>query len=214
MASPDPPEDLFLDTGILLNYIQQQWEGDKISPLFESPDSVLVISKTVEEEFEEVCNRRADIYPDMLAFLTEEAGEIAEFDPHEREAWLDSNDRGHIKDIQFTLAQLDDQREVLRRLRRYVRSLEARITQLRDDYIDEIVARNPKLMLQFAVADVVPNEDDVKVVCDAAYWAAENGGSGVLVTLDKDDLLDREADICATLVEEQSEAWEVAIVAP
>jgi hypothetical protein len=209
MTLQRPPEAVFLDTCILLNYLYRRWEGDKVSALLEQESLDHVVSESVIQEFETVCDRRGDIYPDLLDYLIEEETGVEHFDPY-----VAGNDRRHLRTILGELAQIEDRREVQARVRHFLRELEARVETVREELLDNIVELNPYIELQFRVADVIDNHDDVKVVCDAAYWCAECEGDGPLVTLDSRDLIDNEADINETLIEEKDEAWRIEITIP
>jgi hypothetical protein len=215
MSTTSPPDSVFLDTCILLNYVNRFWEGDKVSDLLDTDDVEHVISETVAEEFEDVCERREEIYPDMVSFLLEasEDEDISSFDPSERDVRIAGNDRNHVRTIQFELASVDDQREVLRLLRRFLRNLETVIETVTEDIVDTVVEPCAPILLTFRVADVVPNDADAKVVCDAAQWTAD-GGPGVFATLDSTDLLDNETAINEVLEREESTEWCLTMIEP
>jgi predicted nucleic acid-binding protein len=214
MSSSSPPPAAFLDTCILLNYLYQPWEGDKVSTLLEEERVDHVISESVAEEFDVICDRRSKIYPDLLDFLLETEENVETFDPDERDLWIDANDTTHVRTLLGTLAQLEDRREVQARVRRFIRRLDAQIQRLQTELLDEVVEQNPHLGLQFRLADVIPNRADVKVVCDAAYWRAEGGGHGPFVTLDKTDIVENRDAINTTLTTERGETWRLEISVP
>jgi hypothetical protein len=181
---------------------------------FTTADGIeVVISDSVYEEFEAVCDRRSDIYPDFIDFLLEEEGEIEDFDPASRRTYFDSNDVTHIRNIQYELADADDRREVLYQLRQYVRAAEARIEYLEERFEDAVVELYPPLGLRFALDDLIDHSADVRVVTDAAAWAAD-GGSAILVTLDAEDILDRADEINEILRAEQGEDWALVFTVP
>lgn len=214
MSSSSPPSAVFLDTCILLNYLYQPWEGDKVSPLLEEDRLEHVISESVAEEFDVICERRKEIYPDLLDFLLETGEKVETFDPDERDLWIDDNDRNHVRTLLGTLAQREDRREVQAKVRRFIRRLDAQIQRIQTELLDDVVEQNPNLSVQFRLADVVPNRADVKVVCDAAYWCAEADGHGPFVTLDKTDIIERQDEINTTLTAEQGEDWRLEISVP
>lgn len=214
MAETQSVETVFADTCILLNFVQREWEGDRTSRLVESELIHLVISQTVNEEFENVCERREDIYPDFLDFLLEADGELEEYDPSSRRVYFDSNDRSHIRSIQYELADADSRREVQYRLRRFIRAAESRIDYLEEKFDDEtIVEPFVPLDLRFALDKLIEHSADVRVITDAAAWTA-NGGSSVLVTLDSEDILDLATQINETLKTEQDDDWTLNITVP
>ena len=114
------------------------------------------------------------------------------------------------------LAQLDDRAEIQRRLRRFVRAAERRLEHLLDEVIPEVLFdQQPGLMLIFALQEIIQNDDDCSVVGDAALWAAEGSdSSGVFLTMDREDLLEMEAEINSTLREKRDSSWELRIRHP
>lgn len=214
MAETHSPESAFADTCILLNFVQREWEGDLTSSLVESELIDIIISETVYEEFENVCDRRKAIYPDFLDFLLEEDGELEEYDPSSRRVYFDSNDRSHIRSIQYELADADNRREVQYQLRRFIRAAESRINYLEEKFDEErIVDPFVPLDLRFALDRLIEHSADVRVITDAAAWTA-NGGSSVLVTLDSGDILDLATRINETLRTEQDDDWALNITVP
>lgn len=209
-----PPESVFVDTCVLLNYVYRYWEGDKVSDLLQAEDIEHVISDDVADEFDEVCDRRHDIYPDMVQFLVETDEEISEYDPDDRKPWVAGNDHQHIRTIQFKLASTTSgPREMLRILRRFLRNLDAVISRVSEELIDTVVSPGGSIPLSFSLGDVIDNTADQRVVCDAAQWSAD-GGSGVFVTLDKSDLVNNAAEINAVLESEKSSDWCLNILLP
>jgi hypothetical protein len=206
----------FLDTSVLQNYIQRDLEGDKSSHLIESTDFEVHIGQTVKEEIENVRDRRDHIYEDLVDFLLEEDGQFTEYEPANRRAYFDDNDASHIREIQYHFSQLDERAEIQRQLRRFMRAVKRRLEALFETLIpDYLFEDQPGLTLMFSLSDVIEHDDDRDVVGDAALWAAEgDGSSGILSTLDKDHLLDAQAEINDVLVTERNEAWTIEIVTP
>jgi hypothetical protein len=213
MSETSVPREVFADTCILLNFVQSEWEGDRTSELINHDAIEAVISQTVYDEFESVCERRQDIYPDFLDFLLEEDGEIEEYDPGSRRVYFDSNDVGHIRTIQYELADEEDRREVQYRLRRFIKAAESRIEYLKSKFKGQIIDPIAPLELRFALDDEIENSADVRVITDAAAWTA-NGGSSVLVTQDCEDIVDSVEDINAVIRAEQDDEWTLVITVP
>lgn len=213
MSDPALPGEVFADTCILLNFVQSEWEGDFTSDLINHGCIDIVISKSVYEEFESVCERRADIYPDFLDYLLEEDGDIEDYDPASRRVYFDSNDVSHIRSIQYELADADERREVQYRLRRFISAAKARIDHLKEKYEDEVIDPVVPLELRFALDREIDNSADVRVITDAAAWTA-NGGSSILVTQDSQDIIDNADDINEVIREEQSEDWTLIVTVP
>lgn len=210
------PETVFLDTSVLLNFVQADFETDHSSTLFDGSRPRVVVGMTVQEEFEAVGRRRADIYPDFVDFVLETDGRIEEYDPTERRPYFQGNDLRHVQTIQMELAQLEGRAEVQRRLRRFVRAIERRIEYLLTEVIpDALFDQQPGLSLVFALQDRIENDADARVVADAALWAAESpDSSGVFLTLDREHLLDEAAGINTSIREARDERWELRFLHP
>jgi predicted nucleic acid-binding protein len=213
MSDTELPSRVFADTCILLNFVQSEWEGDVTSELITHDTIDIVISQSVYEEFESVCDRRQNIYPDFLDFLLKEEGEIEDYDPSSRRVYFDSNDVKHIRSIQYELADVEDRREVQYRLRRFISAAESRIEYLKSRYEDEVVDPYVPLGLRFALDREIENSADVRVITDAAAWTA-NGGSSILVTGDSRDIVDRSEDINEVISNEQDSDWALVISIP
>ena len=210
------PETVFLDTSVLLNFIQSDFETDHSSKLFDDGLPAVVVGVTVQEEFEAVGDRRADIYPDFVDFVLENDGRIEEYDPTERRPYFRSNDFRHIQSIQMELAQLESRAEIQRRLRRFVRAIERRIEYLLTEvFPDALFDQQPGLSLVFALQECIENDADARVVADAALWAAEApGSSGIFLTLDREDILDATPEINASIRDVRDESWELCLLHP
>ncbi|SEH56426.1 hypothetical protein SAMN05192561_10778 [Halopenitus malekzadehii] len=210
------PDNVFVDTSVLLNYAQRVIERDHTSPLFDSDDVEVVVGITVADELEEVRKRREHIYEDFLAYLIDDTEEIGEYDPASRRPYFQANDERHIRNIQMKLAQLDDRRKIQRDLRHTLRSIERRLCYLADEVVpDGLFDQQPGLTVLFALQNVIPNDKDRSVVGDAALWSAEaEESSGVFTTTDRDDLLDLADEINEVLKGAKGEEWTITIVHP
>lgn len=213
MGGDDPPAAVFADTCVLLNFVQREWERDHSIDLIESETVKIVVSQTVLGELATVSDRRRDIYKDMVDFLLETEEDVEEYDPIERRVYLDANDATHVRRIQEVLAGLDDRSVVLRRLRRFVRAAGRRIEYLESSLTDHAIDPVPPLELRFAIDRILNHSADAKVVTDAATWTT-NGGSGVLVTLDNDDLFEHREELAKYLADERGPEWEIQIRSP
>lgn len=212
LASPN----VFADTCVLLNYIQREIERDVTSTLVESPHVDLFVGVTVREELDAVSERRQAIYPDLIDFLLEDDASVDEYDPTSRSQYFQSNDLTHIYQLQNRLSELGERAEVMRHLRRFMRMVERRLEYLKEEVLSETVfEQQPGLSVMLALHPVISNDNDRKVVGDAALWTAEGGdSSGVFVTMDSKDLLDVAADINAALRDARDERWELTFTHP
>lgn len=213
MDSDNVPISVFADTCILLNFIQREWERNRSTEIIESDNIDIVISDNILDEFEDVVARRQDIYKDLIDFLLEDDGEVKDYDPGERRVYIGSNDVNHIRDIQMELASLENSQEVLHRLRRFVRAVGRRADYLKSSLEDSTVVPLAPFSLELALASLIDNSADARIVTDAAGWTA-NGGSGILITLDGNDLLEHAEEIAELLVDEQGSDWIIEITHP
>lgn len=213
MAGEAPTSEVFADTCILLNFVQQEWEHDQTTSLVASSSVTIIVSETVLEELRNVVERRRDIYEDMVDYLLETDQNIEEYDPSDRRTYFGGNDTKHIRTLQGQLAGLDDRREVLRRLRQFVRAAKRRVEHVESMLEAHVIDPVPPLGLRFAINDILNHDADTNVVTDAAAWAA-NGGSGVLVTLDDEDLFQHADRINKLLADEQGPEWILEIMRP
>lgn len=213
MDTDDIPDSVFADTGVLLNYIQREWERDRSTALIDSKLVEVVVSERVVSELESVTDRRHDIYDDLLDYLMSTESGIEEYDPSERRVYVGKHDGNHIRNVQMKLASLDESREVLRRLRRFLRAVDRRLEHLEGMLAGSTVDPLAPLEVELAINTLIEHGPDSSIVTDAAAWTA-NGGSGIFVTLDRDDLIDRESEITAVLDEKQGPDWIIRIRLP
>lgn len=207
---------VFTDTCILLNYIQQGVEPDHSSSLIEGDQVNIVVGVTVKEEIEKIDTRRKDIYEDFIDYLIEESEDVSEYNPDDRRPYFGKNDSQHVRSMQMKLSQLEERAEIQRQLRRFVRAARRRIEYIRKHVIPQAkFDQQPGLSVIFALDTIISNENDRNVIADAALWAAEApGSSGVFVTMDKDHLLNEAERINSALRDTKGQAWELLIIEP
>lgn len=213
MSGEAPPEEVFADTCVLLNFVHHEWERDYSTPLVSSESVTIVVSETVLDELADVADRRRDIYEDVVDYLIEADSGIEAYDPGDRRTYIGANDAKHVRNLQERLAGLDDRREILRRIRRFVRAAERRVEHIESRLEEHAIDPVPPLELRFAINSVLDHDADTSIVTDAAAWAAD-GGSGVLVTLDDDDIFQNENRINEVLADEQGPEWVLRITRP
>ncbi|GAA0539459.1 hypothetical protein ABNG02_15835 [Halorubrum ejinorense] len=188
------PPDIFFDTSVLVDFVLP--DGDRGSrDLIMNEELQVIISSKVESEFNEVPERKAKLYADVVDYLIS-GGELEEFD----EADLSSNDRGTFDDIQDAFEDVD-RTTVLSRLRERQREISKR-KEFIENRIDQITPRSNNLELLFSLSSAIGNEDDCQVVADASNWS-ENGGSGYLTTLDYNHLINYDDEINSAISEHQ-----------
>lgn len=205
--------EIFADTCVLLSFVQQEWERSRSTALIQSETVEVVVSQNVLEELKDVSKRRHDIYEDLIDFLLEQETDIEEYDPSNRRVYIGSNDATHVRNLQMKLSSLNDQREVLRRLRQFVRAAGRRIDHLETLLEDRTIDPLAPYGLELSLASLLDHSADARIVTDAAAWTAD-GGSGVLVTLDDDDLFEHEDEIGELLENEQGPDWVIELSRP
>jgi len=213
MAEPDTIEDVFSDTCVLLDFVQQDTGQAASTELIETDALQIIVSNTVMEELTNVTGRREDIYEDLIDFILESEDDIVDYDPQDRHVYVGENDKDHILELQMDLRDIDDDREVLRRLREFIRAVKRRREYLEAKLSDQTVMPQAPLSLEWDIQDIIGNGDDAQVVTDAAAWSS-NGGSGAFVTRDSGDILEYDGEIADFLRESQGPDWALCIYTP
>jgi hypothetical protein len=205
-STPTSIDEAFCDTCILLNFAQQEWERDRTTTLLEQAIR-FVISEAVKEEFDSVTERRLDAYENLLAFLVDGEDAVDQFDP---DVW--GNDERHIYGIIGELETLDPE-QTATEFRTYLRKFRARQEYIMTDVVDEVIFTSPPLFFANDLQDVIPNSADCKVIAEAADWTQESG-SGVVVTMDGEDILDKTEAINREIAEEYENSRPLIIMSP
>lgn len=213
MAGADTIEEVFSDTCVLLDFVQQDAGQAASTELIETDAVQVLVSDAVMDELATVTDRRKDIYADLIDFILGSEGCIVDYDPQERHVYVGENDKDHILNLQMDLRDIEDDREVLRRLRQYVRGIKRRQEYLEEKLADQVVVSYAPLPLQWDIQDIIKNGDDAYVVIDAAGWSAD-GGSGIFVTRDSGDILEYREELAEFLREEQGPDWVLQIYEP
>jgi hypothetical protein len=190
LFSTESPTEVFCDSNILINYLNQEWEGLQGTELVTSEAVYVIISHTVEEELNDLVDRRLDMYGDFLQYLLGQQGKAEEYTPDEH---LEGNDKKHLETVKMTLAG-DDPAESYKRLREFTLKYRSRADQLLEQYVHEVVFTSAPLTLTFELDDLIPNSKDVQIIAGAADWSDQEG-SGVLATNDTGDIVDRREEI-------------------
>lgn len=188
--TPADPIEAFCDSNILLNYLNQEWERERGAKLVRADSVLIIIPARVKEEIEEVVDRRHEVYTAFVEFTLKEDGDIEDFSYDGR---LVGNDGRHIRELQMELAK-GDRRESLMRLREFAMQYRQRGTQLLSDYVEEVIQTAAPFMFEMELKRVIPNSADAAIVAGAADWTSQ-GGSGLLVTDDRKDIVDLTEEI-------------------
>jgi predicted nucleic acid-binding protein len=186
--------EVFCDSNVLLNYLNREWEAPNGVELLEASTVYVVISEEVEAEVRSLVSRRHDLYRDVLEFVLNEDGRIEEFAPDRR---LQPNDYRHLTTVLMELSG-EDRPDSLVRLREFISQYRKSAEALFALYIDEVVLTAAPFLLEMDLGDVIENSADRRIVAGAADWTSQ-GGSGVLVTNDIDDIVDLRDEINAII---------------
>lgn len=160
------------DTSVLLNYVYAKLPGeieeDKGSKkLIEDPDIYKVIGGKVSSEFRACCERRSDIYDDLLEWLEENPdSDIYEYDISQRDVRNSPNDTSHVRyDVQCGWGH-EERRKQLSDFRRLSQNIKAIQKEIKESLIDESYSRfsNKKLKDKLSDLDIKHDRD---VIVDA-----------------------------------------------
>lgn len=202
-----PPE-LFVDTSVLLNYVQVWLEGDEGSVAIIEGDYVKAVCPPVDEELETRCKTRRQIYIDLRKFIEREEGddedlhpifnyEIVDFENRNPSVPVTENDRSHLRDLQMEFASIDDE-DKFYELRKFIRSVKARKQTVDSEII--IFDGGYESDLVDEIDSHIDNRQDSLVLAHGAAWRDLKGEEeDTVVTLDYPDMINRESDINAAI---------------
>ena len=160
------------DTSVLLNYIYAKLPGDiendrGSEQLIEDPNVYKVIGGKVSSEFNACCERRKDIYNDLLDWLKENPdSDIYEYDIAKRDVQSSPNDSSHVRyDVQCGWGH-EERRKQLADFRRLSQNLETIQKEIIESVIDQSYSRfsNDSLKKELDDLDI---DHDKDVIVDA-----------------------------------------------
>ena len=185
-------EGVFTDTCVLFAYaVEREVDARK---LFEDSPHDKVASERIKREFVSVADRHQDIHRELMEFAaTDDLDEYEPTDLHQK------NDVRYVIDLYSDLIDMKDV-EVVRRLNELINRLEKARDELfeTDGALTVLAIDGVDARLVGLLRGVVENEDDIRVLCDAAAWS-RNGGSSTFLTEDTEDLLGRDEDTGRTV---------------
>lgn len=183
--------ELALDTSVLFNFVYSNLPGDieedrGCQRLINARDYFCVIGPKASGEFDACCDRRLDLYDDLLDWLAENPEEsIYEYDPTRRDVRTSSNDIDHLRlEVQHGWAS-DPRRKQLSDLRRCKQDLANFQELVPDELLDEVyeqLADNDDLATALAGLDL---DHDVEIIVDAVEICREDS-INTLVAVDSD----------------------------
>lgn len=188
-------DEVNLDTSVLINYLYASLPGQLEEPrgsqtILGGDAITTIIGGKAEGEFEALCNRRHDLYADVVSFLLTSEKSIFEYDPRQRDLHTSDNDRTHFqKNIQMSWHD-KDKREQLSLLRRINQDLEVHQHRILTDLIDDRYPRQENKQLLARLKQDLDIGQDRDIIVDAVE-IANKGRAPVLLALDS-DLVDEE----------------------
>ena len=181
---------LNLDTSVLVNYVYSQLPGEVEADrgsqrLIDQDAFYTVIGGKAENEFDALCDRRYDLYDDVIAFLRDTDNEIFDYDPRDREIHVSQNDRRHFRsDIQMSWYDME-KREQLSILRRCLQDLDLYQLAVTDELLNECFPQQSNEELLDLFRRELGIGHDCEILVDAVE-ISRNHSVSLLVAVDSD----------------------------
>jgi len=179
-----------LDTSILFNYVYSSLPGDieydrGSQQLIDSDDYHTVIGGKAKSEFLAGCERRLELYDDVIQFLLTSNNDIYDYNPRNRPVEISPNDETHFRDgIQMSWYD-KDKREQLSTLRRCHQDLGQYQMRLPRDLIDQCYPQQENNALLSRLQNDLEIAHDCDIIVDAAE-ICRNYAINTLIALDED----------------------------
>jgi len=179
-----------LDTSVLVNYVYSQLPGDLeedrgCQRLIDGESFYTVIGGKANGEFDALCDRRYDLYDDVISYLRDTDNEIFDYEPRDRDIHTSPNDRSHFRDdIQMSWYDMD-KREQLSTLRRCLQDIELYQIQLPDELIDRCFPQQSNDYLLRRFRRDLDIGHDCEILVDAVEISRQRSVS-TLVAVDSD----------------------------
>jgi len=195
-----------LDTSVMVNYVYSQLheelEEDRgCQRIIDGESFYTVIGGKANGEFEALCDRRYNLYDDVIAYLRDTDNEIFDYEPRDRDIHVSRNDRSHFwDDIQMSWYDMD-KREQLSTLRRCLQDIELYQVQLPDGLIDRCFPQqsNDRLLRRFR-SDLDVGHD-CEILVDAVEISRQHSVS-TLVAVDSDITDSEHIDLVYEVIED------------
>lgn len=200
---------VFNDTCILLDFALKQDDGSA-KEILKDHRAENVISRTVEREFEGVKKRREGLVKSVLK--AHKRGDLDNWEPP-RSINLSPNDQSYCVELLSDLRDMKSDSDVMKFLSEKERQLRRGKDELLKEpnaVIDTVWNGNRSATLLGSLRSCVTNENDQRVICDAADWADRNN-TNTLVSSDNDDIISARNRI-EELVERDRNVSEIKIL--
>lgn len=204
--SGTPQTRINLDTSVIVNYVFSNLPGDleedRGSQRLIDVDSLYtVIGGKAEGEFNALCDRRHDLYNDVVEFLLSTEHDIFEYDSAERDVHTSHNDRRHLRnDVQMSWYDKPE-REQLSTLRRCLQDLEVYQVRVPEELIDECFPQQTNADLLDRFENELNVGHDCEILVDAAEISRQHS-IDVLVAVDADITDDIHIDVIQNVIED------------
>lgn len=195
-----------LDTSVLVNYLYASLPGELERPrgsvaIIEDESVTTAIGGKATEEFEALCERRYELYADVVDFLLDTDDSIFDYDPIDRDIHTSSNDKRHLRNSVQMSWHDRDRREQLSLLRRINQEVELYQVRIPTDIIDERFGRrrNDVLLERFETELDIDHDRDILV--DAVEIARDEAIT-LLLALDSDLTHEDHRKVLADILDE------------
>ncbi|WP_336136765.1 hypothetical protein [Natronomonas amylolytica] len=195
-----------LDTSVIINYVFSNLPGDLeedrgCQRLIDEDSFYTVIGGKAEGELDALCDRRYDLYNDVVEFLLSTDNEIFDYDPVERDVHTSPNDERHFRsDIQMNWYD-KPKREQLDTLRRCFQELEVYQIRIPEELIDECFPQQTNADLLDRFENELGVGHDCEILVDAAEISHQHS-IDVLVAVDSDITDEGHVDIICDIIED------------
>ncbi|WP_435076637.1 hypothetical protein [Halococcus sp. AFM35] len=211
---------LNLDTSVLFNYVYSKLPGDIETDrgsqrLLESSSFHCVIGPTANDEFDAACDRRFDLYDDLLDWLEGDPSEdIYEYDPTKRDIHTSSNDLTHIRyDVQHGWGTESRRKQLsdIRRCKQDIGNFQDQVPKQHLDYVYVNIAENEELLNELSGLGL---DHDKDIIVDAVEINREDSIC-VLMALDSDITDDEQTEHINQVIRDvESESLVLTIAIP
>ncbi|MFB1063553.1 hypothetical protein [Natrinema sp. H-ect4] len=183
-------ESLFTDTCILLSFTLNDDDGTA-QVLLEEHQADNVVGNTVKREFQNVKERR-ELIVESIYGCTDLGNWTVPSSVN-----MSPNDRNWCAELLAEIDSLGDRESIKKRLSFEERKIKRGWDLLfgsTKPLIDDVWPNTLDARLLGDLRAHVDNESDRKVICECADWGA-NGGTGILITTDYQDIISAKSDI-------------------
>lgn len=205
------PDDIFSDTNVLFDFTFNRDDGEADDLLHVHPTEN-VISESVRQEYKSVKEDRVRVLKSILKAANN--GGLDSWNPPQSLNMKPST-RQYCQELFQQLLDLGNEKAIKTKLKQEVQIANAGWDHFfgqSSEVIDVIWSGSRDPMLSGYLRSCIDNQDDVKIICDAADWASDSG-SGYLASSDETDILSNEEEI-SRHTQNSREGGEVKAIEP